>query len=631
MLVVSGTLLVLLTWAVCVVAVTTVGLLPALMTSPRRSAHGRPQSAAIVIRHAMWWGLLVVTIFAYLANLAWPLAGAQTAIAGITLVAALGIPGWLLWARLLPAPNWSYRPVSDRRSDRILVGNSLLWLALGASVVYLAIAALGPVTNYDTGLYHLGAIRYASEYATIPGLANLYFALGYGNAEFPLAALLGNGPWAADGFRLLNGFVIVLAIVDLALRWPGGQRARLGTIIVGRGTAVRRTSPGLFVLLVGLLVALVPLVALSDYWVTSPTQDSFAFVVTVVATAYLADAALGRRGWLADGATVGALGILLVLLRPTMIAFTVTAVLVIAVIAWRRRSAKRAQHPGRVLATVVTAGLLAAIAATARDVLLSGWLQFPLSVYAFDVDWQAADPAESRLATLGYHRNPADLWNSIEGWAWIGPWLASRVAQWETYLLAGLVVGAFVLAHLADRATRPRTRWRAMLLTLAPSAVASLVWFAATPPSYRFAWGPLFTLGTIPIGWSLWLLSTRQPSTAASRTFGQRFAPTTWQSMTALVVAVPVLLVMGYSALARLDVAAIAAERQWRLGLAIPYAVAPIAEVPVADVRTQSGLALLQPTQSDQCWANYPLCTPEPNPALRLRGTDLADGLMVAP
>ena len=60
-------------------------------------------------------------------------------------------------------------------------------MALAAAVVYLAVAALGPVTNYDSGLYHLGAIRYAADFATIPGLANLYFPFGYGNAEFPLA------------------------------------------------------------------------------------------------------------------------------------------------------------------------------------------------------------------------------------------------------------------------------------------------------------------------------------------------------------------------------------------------------------------------------------------------------------
>ena len=622
MLVATGTALVLLTWAVCAVALVSAGLVPALAAGPATgSAGGVP-----VLRRAMWWGLLLVALFAYLANLAWPLAGHQTALAGVLALALLGVPGWLWWrhgrakARARQAPRSVVAAFEPGRGRLRRTGSVLLWAALGAAVVYLAVAALGPVTNYDSGLYHLGAIRYAADFPTIPGLANLYFALAYGNAEFPLAALLGNGPWGVEGYRLLNGLVVALAVLDLAMRWPGGPRLRVGSIVIGRGSAVRRTTPGFYVLLVGLLAALVPLVALSDYWVTSPTQDSFVFVITVVATAYLADATAGGRRWLADGATALALGILLVLLRPTMVAFAGTALIVVLALAWRRRAALSAHRPGWVLLTVATAGVVAASAAAARDYLLSGWLQFPLSVHAFDVPWLADDPAGSRLATLGYHRNPADMWGSVEGWAWLGPWLTNRLTQWETYQLAGLVVVAFVLAHLADRATRPHARWRAMLLAMAPSLVATLVWFVATPPSYRFAWGQLFTLGTIPIGWALWLLSTR--------THGGRISPPTWRALTAVAVAVPVLLVTAYSAVARLDLDAIATEREWTLGISIPYAVAPVVDVPVVEVQTTGGLTLLQPTQSDQCWWNYPLCTPQPNPGLRLRGDDIASGFL---
>lgn len=606
MLVASGTALVLLTWGVCAVSLIAAGLPLASLTSvgsATTDASRRPALAGIT-RRAIWWGLLAVTLFAYAASLLWPLGGPQTAISGMALAVVLGGLGWWLLrgARSGQEVGRPSIPIgSDAAKARAFAW--LMWMALVASVLYLAVAALGPVTNYDSGLYHLGAIRYALEFPAIPGLANLYFPLGYGNAEFPLAALLGNGPWGEEGYRLLNGLVMTLAVLDLALRW----RARART-------------PGTYVLAIGILAAWVPLVALSDYWVTSPTQDSFVFVATVVATAYLADAAHGGRRWLADASLATALGILLALLRPTMLAFTGAAIVVVAVLSLRRRHGLRRQAAGRVLAVLSLAGIAAASLATARDYVLSGWLQYPLSIHAFDVPWLAEDPSGSRQATLGFHRNPDELWASVEGWAWIPAWLTSRLSQWETYQFAGLVIGAVVLGLVAHRATHPGSQWRLMMLATLPSATATLLWFVATPPSYRFAWGQIFTLATIPIGWSLWLLSTQEHESRLSRR--------TWQALTAASVAVPILVVTAYSAVARLDAEAITAQRNWTLGFSIPYAVAPVVDAPVVDVPTTDGLTLLQPTDTDQCWWNYPLCTPQPNLNLRLRGDDLASGFL---
>ena len=242
-----GTALVLATWAVCAFVLVLLGLLPARLGTGRGAA---------MWRASIWWGLLVVTLFAYAVNLVQPLRSAVTAWAFVALVMVLAVLGL---ARLR-------RPLRGQ----VVVRRHLwiLWTAMGVAIAYLALAAVGPVTNYDSGLYHLGATRYAADYATIPGLASLYSPLGYGNAEFPLGALLGNGPWNGEGYRLLNGLLIALVVLDLVIR--------------GRA---RRLTPGFFILAVGLVAALVPMIALADYWVTSPTQDSAVLMLTVIAVA----------------------------------------------------------------------------------------------------------------------------------------------------------------------------------------------------------------------------------------------------------------------------------------------------------------------------------------------------------
>ncbi len=569
MTIATGAFLVILTWLIAALVLITAGLLAAF-SGQRRAA------APTLLRTSLWWGLLITSIFAAGMSLIAPLGSTQTAISGVILLLAIGMPGWLLLLRRRTVwPRWHRT-----------WGTGLLIISALLVMIYLAFAALGSVTNYDSGLYHLGAIRYASEYAAIPGLANLYFPFGYGTTQFPLAALLTNGPWGPEGYRLLNGLILSLVAFDLILRMFR-----------------RRKGPGFFVLAAGLVATWVPMVALSDYWVTSPSQDSAALTLTVVASAYLADAVHSRTGWLGAAATAIAIGGILTMIRPTLGAYLFGLLAVTAILLWRRRPQARALALPASLVFIL--GAIALVVTTARDRILSGWAQYPLTVLPFDVPWRAADPTSARDATLGYHRNPEDLWNSIDGWNWVGPWLADRVTKWETYELLALALAAIVLLTLALRRTPQQRRLlRVVALTVFPSIVATAIWWTATPPSYRFAWGVLFTLATVPIGWALWALQGETVPAPTARLLRAE----------ALlgVLAIPVLLVVAYSALFRLDTAAMDQPGTVDVGISIPVHFAPVIDVPVSEIGLESGLTLLQPTQSDQCWANYPLCTPAP-------------------
>ena len=572
----TGGLLVLLTWIGCAGAVVSVGLTPAVLVL-RRTQGSREFDFGCVLRHSLWWGLLLIAIWAYALNLWQPLGSGVSLAATLFLVVLAGVVGVLLLHSLDVSHNLG-------------TWGSVFWpwkIALGAvglAILYFAFAALGPVTNYDSGLYHLGAIRYSTEYSAIPGLANLYFPFGYSNAQVPLAALLSNGPWGFNGFRLLNGFLITLVGFDLFLRVLSGSR-------------VRRFGPGVYVLLVGLVVALIPLIALADFWVASTTQDAGVFVLTVVASAYLVDAVHSQKNWVASAVVLGVLAITLVLFRPTAVFFAGTTLVVLVLLAIRRKKSRRGLALGSGL--VVGVGLLALVVSTARDFFLSGWFQYPLSLFSFPVEWKAADPTPFREATLGFHRNPREMWESVNGFNWFGVWFADRFTQWETYLFLLL---ALTVVVLAVRIRLGRSFWRGVALSVLPSLVAVVSWFALTPPSYRFAWGPLFTLLTIPLGWLLWKSALTRIAVV-----GGAFA----------VIAVTV-----FSAGFRLDWAAIDQDSDWSLGVSIPYQVAPVESVPVVGQLLPSGLSVLVPVESDQCWDNYPLCTPAPSVGLRLRSGD---------
>ena len=445
-------------WAFMIALIVALGAGPAIALA---QGAGSDVGALVIARRALWFGLSIFLVAGMLLNLVLPMASPITAFVIFGLAALSLVIGWIQIRR--NPPRWKPWLIQPTRLTAVIV------VTLFVAQAYLALAALGPLTNYDSGLYHLGAVEYSRLFPAIPGLANIYSPLGYSTAECPLAAALGAGPWGPEGLRLANGLLMAVLALDVALRALQGRR-----------------GPGFFVAAVGLVAAWVPLLALSDYWVTSPSQDTAALVVCVAAAAYLADAVGRRVAWAADAATACVAAISVSLIRPTLGAFTVGVILVSGFLAVRRG---RPWRPTVVVAgvTVAVMGVAAVIATLARDIILSGWLLFPLSTFPVPVDWRAPDPTFLRLATLGYHRDPENLWQSTEGWNWShrgSSVCRSRGRPSSSRSLASLRFSS-ITAH---RWTNLRVR--GLGITMLPSIMSVAVWFTLAPPSFRFGGDP---------------------------------------------------------------------------------------------------------------------------------------------
>lgn len=577
--VLAGVGLVAVSWVVIALSLVSIGL-------PFATSVGDAASRVVVLRRAIWWGLLVVTIEVCALSIFVQLNSAKAAVVLILTTCIFGIPGWTMLVRS--------RPSSTR-----VTGNKMLLIgALILAQLFLALAALGPVTGYDSGLYHLGAIRYASDFSALPGLANLYGPLGYGTAEFPLAAILGNGPWGVEGFRLLNGLIMGLVALDLGLR-----------------LVLRRSSPGLYILLAGVVTAWIPMVALSDFWVTSPSQDSAVFAVVIVSLAYLGDACFGK-GQVANSSIAILLGVSALLIRSTMAIFLISLLAVVCVTLYRRRASLQPRMIFRAGGLVFLISVSGAAVMAGRDYILSGWLLYPLSILPFGVPWRAADPESLRLATLGFARDPARTWESISGWEWTGAWLSRVPNEWAFWEFVALlcVLLTVILIVAALRLHLRSLMW--VFLTMVPSAVTVIVWWTTSPPAFRFIWGPLFSLAAIPIGAGLWRISKGD-------VLGGKLA-----GVALLVSAAPIVIVTLFSATARFDRESLTEHHSWVMGVSIPYAVAPVPLPPVQRETLSSGLEISSPIETDQCWGQYPMCTPQTVPTLRLLGDSLSGGFL---
>lgn len=561
-----GALLTLVTWALALGVVLLLGLPWTL--GPKRAGNRRVSLARL--RFSLWIGLAVAFLVILITNVVVPIRSPAAALVGATVVATS------LVVLLALRPRLSLR-VATARLPAILVST------LGVLVVvYLTIVAMGPVTNYDSGLYHIGAIRYSGDYATIPGLANVYQAFGYNNSQFPFAAAFTNGPWGIEGMRLANGFLILLAMVDLILRWWSKRRGRAA-----------------WVMLVSSAILAIPMIGLADYWVTSPTSDSAVFTLSIVAATYLVEVLVSHGRRARDSiAVVVVTSVLILTMRPTMALYALVLVMIAIAVLIKRRKLLTRSESLPLLFSVLIAGALVGTQIV-RDRLLSGWLMYPLSVLPFDVPWRALDPVNTRLSTLGAARDPENYLAATEGWEWVGPWVSRLPSMWEVYAWAVLLL--FVLLLIVIRRWQgQRGLWSGTLAAaMLPAGVAVLAWWALSPPSFRFIWGPMFVLLAIPAGWLLYGI--------AKRGVGARDISVG----VTLVILVVIAGVTAFTLVFRVNWPAWTAEQAFTVGpLTLPYSFAPVKDAPVEDVEMPSGLVLLRPIESDQCWMTYPLCTP---------------------
>lgn len=516
------------------------------------------RNGATAIRAALWIGIFTAAMAFSAVNLITQLRSPAVAL-GIMGLAVLGMVA--SWHRVRGL-QWSV-PIESRW----WMGAALV-VGVAGAIGWAAAATRAP-SNYDTGLYHLGAIEYAAQAATVPGLANLFAPLGYGNVMVPISAAFTNGPLGESGFVAVNGFLLLLLPADLALRSMSGRQQTIGARV----------------LFVAIFTIFPPMLWMADAWVTSPTSDTAVLVLTLIGIAALADVV-----WRGRCTTVNAFQVLAPLsvaaaMRPQAWLMAALCALVLTGVQWRADNGLSGAL--RSVGPALSLPAIAVVVGVVRDAVLSGWWLYPLNVFPLPVSWRAEDPSSLLALTLGIARDPGPAYQqAAQGYAWIPGWLGRAPSTWEFWLLLGMG-GVGLLLVLARRSS---ARWWALALTVAPGISASFFWFLVSPPSFRFGWGPLFATATVILAWG-WMVNR----------WADRYA-----------IALGTLGVVGVMIAA--------------LVVRVPTWPAQIPGAATTPLPLDSGLVIQVPDASDQCWGVFPLCTPSPASDLVLRGVDWRDG-----
>jgi hypothetical protein len=570
-----------------------------------------------------WIGLAVMTAYLQL----WSLFLAVGSLSWL-------VPGLVGLAGLVAGVRRSFAVRPARWPIRVVV-------LVGLGTVWLANQALGAAANYDLGFYHLNVIEYAERYSVIPGLANLAIRLGASDPHLLVAALLDQGPWAGAGTHLVNGLLATMLFVDVGSRVV---RRRAG----GAGSLFTDRMALLLVPAAILTIGLGP-----HHWISAPDLDFGAFIVVSVGMLYLAE--LVERGDDAGSAIVATSALALVsATRPLYWPATLFAIVVVVVQA-RGRGALERGALGLRRAAVVSVALPAAILVgfVARESVLTGYPLFPLTVGGLPVDWRvpvAAVRSANRIDSAWARWPRVAPAVVLDSWHWLTAWwLPKRKSDLQVLLpLTMLACLAPTLlsrrGHDTDRAQR---LWP-MLVVLVPSVGTLAIWFM-TAPDPRFALAPIWLVPVALAAWSLPGMNVRPPPAfLALVTAAGAALVVTWAIEPAALI--PVALVgstglywataisrprttplWGHAAVLAsvtagfIFIASLGAFHPVVSNGRGPFGVPPEPVPRVRGVETLSGLRLVQPVASDQCWRTI-LCAPQINSRLRLRGSSIDAG-----
>lgn len=395
--------------------------------------------------------------------------------------------GWLLaswrWLRIgSPFAAWS--------SPKLLV-TWPRWVYVAGIVavtcIWIAAAMMGP-SNYDSGLYHFGSIKWLNEHPITYGLVNLHTRFGYNQSYFALIALLNLHPLYEPAYAATGLFLFLLTAFScayfLSCAIPNRRPIWAGLIVLLSGFALKTSSPSpdIAVALVQIVIFIVLLAILHDERPAKRTATHDTEVPTSTKLTLLA-----------------ILCVTAVTIKLSMLLFCFGAMLVSLRPLWNWLKTQ----PKTALKLIALCSVMLAVHAL-RGIALSGLPFYPST---FAGIWTL--PYTPDLTRVIAEANSIYSWARLPGvspdivlrsWDWLTPWAAALPARfWTLILISAALLLVNLILLIFSKQHRNNLKMHALYLPL----VFGLIFWFLTAPDARFL-GAIPELSIVLGSWLLW-------------------------------------------------------------------------------------------------------------------------------
>ena len=379
--------------------------------------------------------------------------------------------------------------IGSVRNRAVFTFSNMAWVLIGGGLIaaWLGIHTTNQPVNVDSGLYHLNCVRWAKEYAIVPGLGNLHARLALNQSYFLYSALLDVGEFAHRSHQLASGLLCLWALIRslVSIRAAIRARDRLKANVIYDITMI---GPVVYEIVNGMNIS-------------SPSPDICVFLLgTTVASELIRvlDAtACEEREYKEKALPV----ILLAVLGVTVkISFAATAATVFAVVLvyGRLHVGRRMVLPLFGMGALWSAFILAPW--VGRGIILSGYVAFPLAVLPLPVDWRM--PVDMAHRCYGLIRMwaltcggkiPAEYMGSAKGyWLWL--MYVLRTQKPTIIVPVSLAILGLLYRQLYRPARRVVAEWGFDEAYFLVPCVSLIYWFV-TAPDQRFAGASFWMLG----------------------------------------------------------------------------------------------------------------------------------------
>lgn len=328
----------------------------------------------------------------------------------------------------------------------------------------------------DTNLYHAQCIRWLEEYGILKGLANIQSRAAYNSSAFCLSALYSMKYVFGQSMHAVQGFMALL----------------LGCLCLDIGGLFKRKKP---VLSDFVRLGAIYYLTLLHREIMSPSSD-FAVMITLfyIIIVWL-DLLERREASAVPYSLLCVAGVYAVTLKLTS---GLILILLIKPVVMLIREKK-----GKEILTCLFLGLMVIAPYLIRNVVISGWLIYPLTALdLFDVDWKVpavlvnADSFQIRTWGKGIHAY--ELYGGPSKW-WPN-WFMTTLSSTEKILimadLAALPVFIFLLvSQIKEKSAEKRDK-----LLVAATAAASFLFWQFSAPLARYGYAYILSLALLVFG-----------------------------------------------------------------------------------------------------------------------------------
>ncbi len=304
--------------------------------------------------------------------------------------------------------------------------NFYIYLAV---FLIMAYGASHGIMHYDSDLYHAQAIRWIEEYGIVKGLGNLHVRLAYNSAAFPLSAIYSFRFLGGQSYHVMSGFFALLLAwqcVDIKNVY------RRGHLVISDFAR---------------LAAIYYLFTIYDEMM-APASDYFLSCLVFYIIIHWLDMYVKHERSYVPYILLALLGVYAITIK-----LSAAPMLLLTVVPIYKLFHDRTKEKMRAFWTSVILALIIAVPFLIRNIILSGWLLYPVTMLDFfGFYWEipkgvaAFDAMEIRTFGRGY--NDVASYGNVSFSQWVPDWFAGITGLNKIMLILALVSIVIYIIYL---------------------------------------------------------------------------------------------------------------------------------------------------------------------------------------